>query len=203
MPRKILVPALLLAASAGAAMAQQEAPRVRVFDSQPVWQQTEEGKKMRARLEAFRDTKSAEIDAKEADLNKLREKLRDQEMSLSDDKKNQMLKEIDQKSIDLKRLNDDATREMKTQFGDAQEQFQKELFQVVEALGKEKKYSLILERTIVVFGDPALDITAEVVAKFNEMFKGTAATPAASPKPKESKPAADAKKPVPDPSKKP
>jgi outer membrane protein len=182
------------------AAAQQQEPRIGVFDSQPVWQQTEEGKKLQAQLAAFRDGKVGEINGKESELNKLRERLRSQEVSLSDDKKGQMLKDIDQKTIDLKRLNDDATREMQSQLKDAQDQFQRELFDVVEALGKEKKYTLILEKTIVVYNNETVDITKEVVAKFNEMFKGAAAPPAA--KTKEVKPSTEPKKPAPD-SKKP
>ncbi|MCI0410979.1 MAG: OmpH family outer membrane protein, partial [Acidobacteria bacterium] len=117
------------------------------------------------------------------------------------DKRSQMLKDIDQKSIDLKRLNDDATREMKAQLGDSQDQFQKELVEVVTALGKEKKYMLILEKSIVVYNDAVVEVTGEVIAKFNQMYKGTAGAPAA--KPTGTKPPADAKKPVPDPPKKP
>lgn len=176
--KKIIVSLCLSLLFVGWARPQDGGLRIGVFDSQPVWQETNEGKKMQANLAAFRDNKMAEISARENELNQLRQKLRDQEMSLTDEKKAQMLKNIDQKSIDLKRLNDDATREMKSQLGDAQDQFQKELFQVVEALGKEKSYSLILERTIVVYSAQTLDITHEVVAKFNELF-GASGAPAA------------------------
>ena len=199
MGRKLMVMALGLL-GAGAALAQSEGNRVGVFDSQTVWQQTEEGKKFQNQLAAFRDGKIAEINARETDLTKLKDRLREQEVSLSEEKKGQMLKDIDQKSIDLKRLNDDATREMKTQLGESQDQFQRELLQVVEALGRDKKYTLILEKSIVVYNDATVDITPEVVAKFNQMFKPSA-TPTA--KPKEGAPAADPKKPAPAPAKKP
>jgi Skp family chaperone for outer membrane proteins len=202
MTGKALAMALVAAASLGTLTAQQQEIRIGVFDSQPVWQQTEEGKKMQAQLAAFRDTKMAEINSRETELNKLKDKLRSQEASLSDDKKNQMMKDIDQKTIDLKRLNDDASREMQSQVGDARDQFQKELFDVVAALGKEKKYTLILEKSIVVYNDDAVDITPEVVAKFNQMFKGEVGVTPAS-KAKETKPPAEPKKPVPDPGKKP
>jgi Skp family chaperone for outer membrane proteins len=134
MLRKVLTSALLVAGFTGAALGQSEGIRIGVFDSQAIWQQTEEGKKIQSQLASFRDTKISEINAKEAELNKLKEKLREQEVSLSDDKRNQMLKDIDQKSIDLKRLNDDATREMKAQLGDSQDQFQKELVEVVTSI---------------------------------------------------------------------
>ena len=199
MLRRVLTSAFLVAGFTGAALGQSEGLRVGVFDSQAIWQQTEEGKKIQSQLASFRDTKISEINAKEAELNKLKEKLREQEVSLSDDKRSQMLKDIDQKSIDLKRLNDDATREMKAQLGDSQDQFQKELVEVVTALGKEKKYQLILEKSIVVYNDAVVEVTGEVIAKFNQMYKGGAAAPAA----KSTKPPADPKKPAPEPAKKP
>ncbi len=202
MARNVLVLALLTWGAVGFAAAQQESNRIGVFDSTLVWQQTEEGKKMQAQLAAFRDGKLADINGKEADLNKLKDKLRDQEVSLSDEKKSQILKDIDQKSIDLKRLNDDSTREMKAQFSDAQEQFQKELFLVVEALGKERKFLLVLEKTLTIYNDPSVDITPEVVTKFNQLYKGSLETPAAG-KSKDSKPGAEPKKPSPEPPKKP
>ncbi|PYQ14277.1 MAG: hypothetical protein DMH00_02125 [Acidobacteria bacterium] len=201
MLRRILASMFLAACVGGRILAQQEAARIGVFDSQAVWQQTEEGKKFQSQLASFRDSKIAEVNTKEAELTKLKDKLRDQEVSLSDDKRNQMMKDIDQKSIDLKRLNDDATRELKAQLGDSQDQFQKELVDVVTALGKEKKYLLILERSIVVYNDAVVDVTGEVIAKFNQMYKGSPqATPAA--KTKETKPV-EPKKPAQDPAKKP
>jgi Skp family chaperone for outer membrane proteins len=202
MLKRICACAFLAAGITGAALAQQqEGNHIGVFDSQAIWQQTDEGKKIQSQLATFRDGKIAEINAKEAELNKLKDKLREQEVSLSDDKRNQMMKDIDQKTIDLKRLNDDATREMKAQLGDSQDQFQKELVEVVTALGKEKKYLLILEKSIVVYNDAVVEVTGEVIAKFNQMYKGTGAAPAA--KTTGTKPPADAKKPVPDPAKKP
>lgn len=180
------------------ALSQQDTGRIGVFDSQAVWQQTEEGKKFQAQLAAFRDGKIAEIGTRETELGKLKDKLKEQEVSLSDEKRNQMLKDIDQKTIDLKRLNDDATREMKAQLGDSQDQFQKELVEVVTAVGKEKKYTMILEKSIVVYNDTVADVTGEVIAKFNQLYKGGPPAPAA--KAKDSKPPA---KPVPDPGKKP
>jgi len=183
--------AFLAACWMGPTLAQQEGLRVGVFDSQAIWKETEEGKKIQAQLAVFRDGKIAEINSKEAELNKLRDKLREQEVSLSDEKRNQMLKDIDQKTIELKRLNDDATREMKAQLGDTQDQFQKELVEVVAALGREKKYLLILERSIVVYNDAVVDVTGEVIAKFNQMYKAVA-PPA---KPKETKAPAEPKKP--------
>ena len=195
MTGKAFVIALLTAASLGAAAAQQPEMRIGVFDSQPVWLQTEEGVRMRTTLEAYRDRKQAEFNTKETELNALKEKLRSQEVSLSEDKKSQMLKEIDQKTIDLKRLGDDVSRDLQSQFGDARDRFQKELFDVVEALGKEKKYTLILEKSIVVYSDSAVDITPEVVAKFNQMFKGGTAAPPAS-KEQGAKPQAEPGKPA-------
>jgi Skp family chaperone for outer membrane proteins len=196
--RKIITTACLAACMGGAALA-QEGPHIGVFDSQTVWQQTEEGKKIQSQLQSFRDGKIAEINTREAELTKLKDRLREQEVSLSDEKRTQMLKDIDQKSIDLKRLNDDATREMKAQLGDSQEQFQKELVEVVTAVGKDKKYLLILERAIVVYNDAVVDVTGEIIAKFNQMYKGSAQASPAKPNAKPVEP----KKPVPEPTKKP
>ena len=42
------------------------------------------------------------------------------------------------------------------------DQFQKELMDVVTALGKEKKYLLILEKAIVPYNDPVVEVTVQL-----------------------------------------
>jgi outer membrane protein len=168
------VPLALLVLMTGTAPvgAQQAEPaRIGVFDPETVWKLTEVGKKYNADLSEARDKLQAEIDRKQAEIDAARDKLRQQQASLSDDKASQMQKDIQNRMIELNRLNDDATREMKSQLGEVQNRFQQMLVDTVEAFGKEKNFTLILNKGVIDYNAPAIDVTQSLIQKFNEMHK--------------------------------
>ena len=186
MPRWMSVPLALLVLMTGTAPvgAQQAEPaRIGVFDPETVWKLTEVGKKYNADLSEARDKLQAEIDRKQAEIDAARDKLRQQQASLSDDKASQMQKDIQNRMIELNRLNDDATREMKSQLGEVQNRFQQMLVDTVEAFGKEKNFTLILNKGVIDYNAPAIDVTQSLIQKFNEMHKAPPA-PVAKAQPK-------------------
>jgi Skp family chaperone for outer membrane proteins len=167
---------------APAALAQGETMKIGVFDPEVLWKQTEVGKKYNLDLSAARDRLQASIDKKQEELEATKSKLRQQQQTLSDDKVNDMKKDILNKQTELDRLNEDATKEMKYQLGEVQGRFQEMLVKTLETYGKEKGFSLILNRSVVDFSAPGVDISQDLIAKFNEMHKPTAPTAAAPPK---------------------
>src|SRR5262252_8643401 len=93
MPRFIpAVCAVLTLSLLGApiARAQGEMMKVGVFDPETLWKQTEVGKRFNQDLSAARDRLQAQIDKKQEDLEATKSKLRQQQLSLSDDKVNEM-----------------------------------------------------------------------------------------------------------------
>jgi Skp family chaperone for outer membrane proteins len=177
MPRFILVVCAVLTLSllvAPAARAQGESMKIGVFDPEVLWKQTEVGKRYNQDLSAARDRLQSQIDKKQEELEGTKSKLRQQQLTLSDDKVNDMKKDILSKQTELDRLNEDATKEMKYQLGEVQGRFQEMLVKTLETYGKEKGYSLILNRSVVDFSAPGVDISQDLIAKFNEMHKPTA-----------------------------
>jgi outer membrane protein len=184
MPRWIPAVAVLTLSLFGApvARAQGETMKIGVFDPDVLWKQTEVGKKYNQDLSAARDRLQAQIDKKTDELEATKSKLRQQQQTLSDDKVNEIKKDILSKQTELERLNEDATKEMKYQLGEVQGRFQEMLVKTLETFGKEKGYSLILTRAVVEFNSSGIDISQDLIAKFNEMNKAPAAPAAAPPK---------------------
>lgn len=177
--RRSLLPVVLALAIAGPALAADPpgTMKIGVFDPEVLWKQTEVGKRYNLDLSAARDRLQAQIDKKQEDVEALKSRLRQQQQSLSEDKINDMKKEIVAKQTELERLNEDATKEMKYQLGEVQGRFQEMLVKTLDAFGKEKGYSLILNRGVVDFSATGIDVSQDLIAKFNEMHKA-AATPA-------------------------
>jgi outer membrane protein len=176
---------LLLVLGAAALPAQTAEPlRIGVFDPETIWKLTEVGKRYNQDLNDARDRLQGEIDKKQVEIDAIRDKLRQQQASLSEDKAAQMQRDIQNKTIELNRLQDDATREMKSQLSDVQNRFQQMLVHTLEVYGKEKNFTLILNKGVIDYNSPQIDITQDLIQKFNEMHKTPAAPAASKPQPK-------------------
>jgi Skp family chaperone for outer membrane proteins len=155
--------------------------RLGVFDPEVVWKTTEVGKRYNQDLTDARDRLQAGIDKKQQEIDAMVDKLRQQQASLSDDKAQQMQKDIQNKRVELNRMNEDATAEMKNQLNDVQGRFQKMLGDVLEAYGREKNFALILNKAVVDYSSSGVDVTQELIAKFNELNKAPAGSAAKVP----------------------
>jgi outer membrane protein len=187
MPRWICGPlALLLLTLCMTPLSAQQSEVLKsgVFDPETIWKLTDVGKKYNQDLNEARDRLQGDIDKKQAEIDAVRDKLRQQQASLSDDKAAQMQKDIQNRTIELNRLQDDATREMKSQLSDVQNKFQQMLLNTLEVFGKEKNFTLILNKGVIDYNSPQIDITQDLIQKFNEMHKAPPAPAASKPQPK-------------------
>jgi len=182
MHRSVLV-ALAVAgiAAIGVAQAQTETVRIGIFDPETVWRLTDVGKRYNQDLSEARDRLQGTIDKKSEDAEAMKAKLRQQQHSLSEEKQQQMQKDIQNRLIDLNRMQDDATREMKQQLTDVQNRFQQMLLDTLQTFGKEKGFTLILNNGVIDYAAPQIDVTQDLIAKFNEMHKVPAASTGKSP----------------------
>lgn len=165
----------ILAFAATAAGAQAEPMKIGVFDPEVLWKQTEVGKKYNQDLSAVRDRLQTSIDKKQDDIEALKSKIRQQQASLSEDRLNDMKKELLAKQTELERMNEDSTKEMKYQLGEVQGRFQEMVVRTLEAFGREKGFTMILNRGVVDYMSAGVDISQDLIAKFNEMNKPQAA----------------------------
>lgn len=178
MRRSTLVGVVLLLCAVPA-LAQSPALKIGVFDSSIVFDRSQRGQALKAEIERLRDQRLKAMTDRQEELSALQQEMRTKELSFNDEKRAEMQQRISQKQIELQRLNDDASREVQAEFNKAQQRLQKELIQVVEAVGKEGSFTLILERGLTLHAAPEVDITPAVLEKFNQMFPQAGAAPPA------------------------
>jgi Skp family chaperone for outer membrane proteins len=150
--------------------AAQEPPQIVVFDSSIVFDKSQQGEVLKAEIERLRDRKVQLISERQDGLAALQEEFRNKELTFNDDTRAEMLQAINQAQIELKRMNDDAQRELQAEFNRAQQKLQKQLIQVVEALGQEGNYTLIVEKGLTLYSSAEVEITDRVLVKFDEMY---------------------------------
>ena len=78
--------------------------RIGVFDAGRVSEETDEGRLVQARLEAFRSAKQAEITAKEQELTSLQSQLNTQALSLSPERRSDLEKQIQRKALEMNQM---------------------------------------------------------------------------------------------------
>ena len=154
-----------------------------------------EGRAATTRVQALNQQKVVELNDKNKALQAAQQKFEAGATVLSDLARAQLQKEIERLQIDIQRFSEDAQQDVTNLQNQLQEEFQRKLSPVVQQLATEKDLHLLFSviDSGLVWADPALDITTEVIQKFD-------AAPAAAPRPAASatpapKPAAPAAKP--------
>jgi len=153
------------------------------LDLQRIVESSAEGKIANAKVQALTQKKSSEIGEKTKQLQAAQQKLQTSGTVLSEAAQGLLQKEIDRLNVEIQRMQQDAQAEIQDLQLQLQNEFQKKLMPVIETLVKERSIALLFSRNDagIVYGDPGLDLTDEVVKRFD----ATAAAPpvATAPKP--------------------
>jgi Skp family chaperone for outer membrane proteins len=164
----LMTAAALVAPSPGLA---QSGPKIGVFDSKVVFEQTAEGQRLQKQLNDRRDDLRSQVEAKESEARDLQQKLREGEFTLSEERKNMLQKELQRKLVELDSLKQEANSTLRLELEDVQQQLDSKLMAVVQEIGAEQAFDLIFERnTQVVFANSTVDISPLVVERFNSKY---------------------------------
>lgn len=143
--------------------------KVAVIDVQRVVTESDAGKEALGKLKGLQNSKIAEGQKLQQELDALKEQLSKQRFTLSDEKIEAMGKNIQDKGIELKRFQDDAQRELDDARRKALGGLEQRILPVINTVGKEKGLTLIFNKfqSGLVYADDAVDITDEVIRRFN------------------------------------
>lgn len=170
------------AAAPAQAGAQARGVSVAWLDLQRIVETSAEGKIANAKVQALTQKKTNEIADKNKQLQAAQLKLQTGGTVLNDDARTQLEKEIDRLNLDIQRMQQDAQTEIQDLQAQLQNDFQKKLMPVIETLVKERNITMLFSRNDagIVYGDPALDLTAEIIKRFDGMTATPAPAPSAS-----------------------
>jgi len=162
--------ALTLTVVAGWAVPAEAQTKIAVFDPARVSEEASDAKKLQANLSAIRDARQAEVAAKESEVNDLRQRLTQQALSLSTDRRADLEIDIQRRLIMLNSMKETANQELQLEFAAAEARFNDKLRQVVDAFAREKGFDVIFDVNAVAWSSIAIDVTTPVVDKYNQMF---------------------------------
>ena len=194
--RTVALAAVALALAPLAARAAE--PKLGYVELQRALEEIDEGKAAKAQLKKDFDEKQKQLDQRTDEVKRLDADFQKQAMVMAPDAKAAKAAEIDRKKMEVQQFfvglqQDLAGREREVTRGI----FDK-LIGVVRELAEAEGFTMVLDRSSVLYAPPSLDVTNELVRKYNARYgAGKAAAPAKkadAPAPTKKDAAAPAKK---------
>jgi outer membrane protein len=158
-----------------------EGSRIAFIDVQRVASESTEGKAAAGKINDLNQKRTNELAAKNKTLDAAQQKLSSGGALMSEDARAQLQKEIDKQQIDIQRAQQDAQSELDELNRQLQTDFQRKLAPVIQQVSDERGLYILFSRADagIVWADNALDLTSEVVRRFDAAM----ATAKKSPRP--------------------
>jgi Skp family chaperone for outer membrane proteins len=139
--------------------------KIALINLQAVASNSNEGKAASAKIQAFVTKKSAEITEKGKAVQALQTKLQQGGTVLSEQARSQAEKDLQKLQRELQNMQEDAGVEQKELQDELQLAFQNLIAPIIEQVAMEKELHAIVGVETVVWGNAAVDITAEVIKR--------------------------------------
>ena len=146
-----------------------EGSKFAFIDIQAIASNSTEGKAATAKLDELRKKKNSELLAKNNALKAMQDKLQAGGTVLNDSARAQLEKDIEKTQRDLQFAQQDAQTEVQDMTNQLQGDFQDKLNPIIEQLRVDKGLLMIfsIRDSGVVAADPGLDLSAEVIKRFD------------------------------------
>jgi outer membrane protein len=140
---------------------------------QRIASESAEGKAATDKVKALNEQKVKELNDKNKALQAAQQKLEQGGSVLSDGARAQLAADIDRQQKEIQRFTEDAQQDVQNLQQQLQDDFQRKLQPVIQKIAQEKQLHMIFSVTDsgLVWGDPALDLTTEVIKEFDSTAK--------------------------------
>jgi outer membrane protein len=162
-----------------------EGSKMAYIDIQRIANESGEGKSATAKVQALNQKKVQELNEKNKQLQADQQKLQSGGTVMSDQARAELEKRIERTQVDIQRATQDAQQEVQELQRDLQAEFQRKLMPIVQQVSQEKGIHILFSAADsgIVWADTGLDITSDVIKKFD-----TGAPATTAPKPPAAKP---------------
>jgi len=146
-----------------------EGARIAFVNVQRIAAESAEGKAATAQVQALNNKKVAELNEKNKQLQSAQQKLASGGSVMNAQAQEQLTAEISRLQVDIQRAGEDAEREVTQLQQRLQDEFQRKLTPVIQAIATERKLEMMFSvvDSGLVWADPALDLTPEIIQRFD------------------------------------
>ncbi|MGE0683346.1 MAG: OmpH family outer membrane protein [Candidatus Binatia bacterium] len=150
-------------------IAQAEDMKVGYVDLQKALNESEAGKKAKEVFKAEVDRMEQSLERRKKEVEKLKDELEKKGLLLKEEERDSLERDYRQKLRDFERQYKDSQQELQIKDRDLTGRILEELRQVIQGMGEQGNYTLILEgnNTVVLYGSKAIDLTETVIKTYN------------------------------------
>jgi outer membrane protein len=149
----------------------QERIKIGFIDVQRVVSESQAGKRAKERFQAQIKKAEADVAKEKQDLERLRADIDKKGPLLKDEERRNLEADFQRRSVSLQRSLSDHQQELQQKNNEMMSDILKELEQIVNEVGKAEKFTLILERSQILYSDQGIDITSKVIETYNSRAK--------------------------------
>lgn len=146
--------------------------KIGVVDFQRFFENSDAGKKIKEEITSKGKKMEAELKGKGAEIEEMKQRLEREAMVMSKEMREDKEREFRIKINDLKVLQKKYESELQSIQKELMGGLQQETLTIIEGIGKEQGYLMIMEKRVVLYSPASVDITDDVIKRHNAQKKG-------------------------------
>lgn len=160
-----------------------EGARVAYVVLQRIANESAEGKTASTRIQGLQQKRTTELQEKNKALQALQQKIEKEAGVMSTQAQGDLQKQLERQQTDLQRAQQDAEKELQELQAQLQQEFTRRIEPVLAQVGQEKGLHLIFNGpdSGLVWGDPGIDITADVIKRLDAIATQKPVPPSTTP----------------------
>jgi outer membrane protein len=148
--------------------------KIGYIDLQKIIEQSTKGKELRERVQQLRKEKEKILSAKQEELVRMRQDFQQKAMTLSDKARLDKEQELRQKELEFQNLSESFRQEVLMEGKKLQMLMFKELAEIVQKIGQQEGYTMIIDKDATLYVSDSIDITDKVLKQYDS--SGTTGT---------------------------
>jgi outer membrane protein len=149
----------------------QERVKIGFIDVQRAISESQAGKRAKERFQAQVKKAEADLMKEKQELERLKSDLDKKAPLLKEDERRNLEGDLQRRYVTYQRSMQDHQQELRQKEGEMTGDILKELEKIVNEVGKAEKFTLILERSQILYSDQGIDITNRVIEAYNTRSK--------------------------------
>ncbi|MBI3249312.1 MAG: OmpH family outer membrane protein [Deltaproteobacteria bacterium] len=167
--RKTLGSILMAGLLCSPALTWAEDLKIGYVDLQKALNESESGKKAKDKFKLEVDRMEQSLEKRKQEVEKLKDELEKKGLLLKDEERGSLESDYRQKLRDFERQYKDSQQELQIKDREMTGRILEELRQVIQSMGEQGSYTVILEgnNTVVLYGSRAIDLTDTVIKSYD------------------------------------
>ena len=154
-----------------ALLAAQERVKIGFIDVQRAISESHAGKRAKEKFQAQVKKAEADLLKEKQELERLKADLDKKGPLLKEDERRNLEADLQRRYVNYQRSMQDYQQDLRQREGELTGDILKELEKIVNEVGKAEKFTLILERSQILYSDQGIDITNKVIEAYNSRTK--------------------------------